>query len=522
MFWAEKGATFERYSKLALKSACEAYGQWGSLRMVDILEERMKHLLSAHGSAFTIEVFDSSDKTVKISGGTDPQLKRRSSRGRRVSKHGNNAAEPPIGSSNTNMNRLKSGSAVSLLSSNNLDIFTILKATQSLSTEASLEKLISDLMHHLATNAGADAGMLILKHQDSRQFLQQAQFSYADAVETMHVLQGASIGSLDEPSAKAPNSILAHVFKTQRSILLSEPYPAPHSHDVYLRDDAPKSLMCVPLMQKGRLLGMIYLANHVLANAFTPDRLEIIQSIGMSASMAFENARLARANADLETALQITSNDTKDDESVPKYTFDGPIQKATGLLSSIRKKHPEVEADVKFVMGLLISGKSVFASNLESIRDQSGQGIDNDMKDWLRDTIMQPNYISVENKQLISPKHDALAIPARRDRRLSAVTMNHLMSSRSTKSSEVDCTRMERVLASCMTMNFDIFELYDATGGCPITILGPHMIIHTEKLAEYFQMDSKKIRNYFAAIDQGYRDNPYHNSKHGADVVRFS
>jgi hypothetical protein len=39
-----------------------------------------------------------------------------------------------------------------LISSNNMDMFTILRATQTLSDDASLEKILSDLMRHLAAN----------------------------------------------------------------------------------------------------------------------------------------------------------------------------------------------------------------------------------------------------------------------------------------------------------------------------------------------------------------------------------
>ncbi len=55
-----------------------------------------------------------------------------------------------------------------------------------------------------------------------------------------------------------------------------------------------RSVMCVPLIDKGRLLGMLHVGNTSHASAFTNDDLDMLSGLGSGASVAVGNALLVR------------------------------------------------------------------------------------------------------------------------------------------------------------------------------------------------------------------------------------
>ena len=62
--------------------------------------------------------------------------------------------------------------------------------------------------------------------------------------------------------------------------------------DPYILAHKPKSVLCMPLLNKGKLTGVLYLENNLTTNAFTPERLEVIRVLSSQAAISIDNARL--------------------------------------------------------------------------------------------------------------------------------------------------------------------------------------------------------------------------------------
>lgn len=58
---------------------------------------------------------------------------------------------------------------------------------------------------------------------------------------------------------------------------------------------APRTMLCVPLVMKGRLLGVIQCLNKLDGSAFTDEELRMVQALADHAAIALENASLYRA-----------------------------------------------------------------------------------------------------------------------------------------------------------------------------------------------------------------------------------
>jgi anti-anti-sigma regulatory factor len=62
--------------------------------------------------------------------------------------------------------------------------------------------------------------------------------------------------------------------------------------DAYIALSRPKSVLCLPMAHQGRLIGVLYLENKVLLDAFPQARLELLRLLASLSAIAVENARL--------------------------------------------------------------------------------------------------------------------------------------------------------------------------------------------------------------------------------------
>ncbi|NEP77870.1 MAG: GAF domain-containing protein [Okeania sp. SIO3B3] len=62
--------------------------------------------------------------------------------------------------------------------------------------------------------------------------------------------------------------------------------------DDYLSQHQPKSLFCTPILKQGKFIGILYLENNLAAEAFTRERIVLLQTLATQAAISLENARL--------------------------------------------------------------------------------------------------------------------------------------------------------------------------------------------------------------------------------------
>ena len=74
--------------------------------------------------------------------------------------------------------------------------------------------------------------------------------------------------------------------------------------DDYIREHHARSVLCMPILKQGRLLGMLYLENKLTAYAFTPARMAVLKLLASEAASSIENARLYRDVAEREARIR--------------------------------------------------------------------------------------------------------------------------------------------------------------------------------------------------------------------------
>jgi predicted ATPase/signal transduction histidine kinase/DNA-binding NarL/FixJ family response regulator len=239
----------ENFANLYLKGARYAYQQWGATAKVEDLEEKYPSLLSPEMSP-DLTATITATKTIMATHSTTV-----------------------MGSSQRNISTL-------------LDLDSVMKASQTLSGEIVLSLLLETMMHIVIENAGAEKGFLLLPQSDERWFLEAASTVERADVE---VLQSIDI----ENSQQVSENIIRYVANTKENVVLHDAtQEGIFTHDPYIIKHSPKSVLCTPLVNQGKLTGILYLENNLTEGAFTPQRLQVLNLLSSQLAISIENSLL--------------------------------------------------------------------------------------------------------------------------------------------------------------------------------------------------------------------------------------
>ncbi|MCT7982385.1 AAA family ATPase [Laspinema sp. A4] len=166
-----------------------------------------------------------------------------------------------------------------------LDLATILKATNALAGEILLDNLLVKLMNVLLENTGAEKGCLILKDKEEL----RVEASGAVDSDRITVLQSIPV----DYSPDLSSMIVNYVARTKESVVLNHAtQEGKFTNDPYIERTQPKSILCVPLIDRGQLISIAYLENNLTTDAFTGERVEVVKLLSAQAAIAIENAQL--------------------------------------------------------------------------------------------------------------------------------------------------------------------------------------------------------------------------------------
>ena len=170
-----------------------------------------------------------------------------------------------------------------------LDVETVVKASQALSSEIVLPKLIETLVRIAVENAGAERGLLILLRGGALGSLPKIEAEATTSTGSIDVvLRNAAVTPSD-----LPETLLNYVLRTQERVLLDDATTDEvYATDTYVRQQRIRSILCLPIVRQAKLIGALYLENKLTPGAFTPDRLMLLELLASQASISLENAAL--------------------------------------------------------------------------------------------------------------------------------------------------------------------------------------------------------------------------------------
>ncbi|MFL9452762.1 MULTISPECIES: trifunctional serine/threonine-protein kinase/ATP-binding protein/sensor histidine kinase [Nostocales] len=249
----------QRIAQDYMTHAYYCYARWSAKAKVSDLEKRYPHLLDSVLQPQT-NLLNSSD-TLTVSGET--------------------TLVTPSSSSSV---------------SEQLDLTSAIEASQTLASEIELDKLLDKLMQVVMENAGAKKCALMLPHGNNLVIEALATFSGSPII-----LRSIPV----ESCLEVPLHPIYYVKNTLKTLVIDDAV-ADNSFisDPYLNQYKPKSLLCTPILNQGKLIGILYLENSLTTGAFTSERLQVLNLLISQVAISLENARLYQKSQDLYLQMQ--------------------------------------------------------------------------------------------------------------------------------------------------------------------------------------------------------------------------
>jgi predicted ATPase/GAF domain-containing protein/tRNA A-37 threonylcarbamoyl transferase component Bud32 len=166
-----------------------------------------------------------------------------------------------------------------------LDLGTVMKISKAISGEIVLEHLVQTLMVIAVEHAGAERALLILPHGKEHWIAAEAK---TDRDEVQVQLRQVAVTPSD-----LPDSLLRYVIRTQESVILDDAsVPNLFSEDEYVRQQGPRSILCLALVKQAKLMGVLYLENNLAPEVFTTKGLAMLELLTSQAAISLDHARL--------------------------------------------------------------------------------------------------------------------------------------------------------------------------------------------------------------------------------------
>ena len=256
-FYLDRGR--EKIAQTYAIAAYYCYARWGAKAKLDALEEAYPQLLSPIFQQQAIGI--SSTQTISTTDGKYVSASRTSK---------------TVVSSSTNV-------------SNTLDLGSVIKAARSISSEIELHRLLLTLMEVVMENAGASKGALMLLREGTLVIEALATKQTAEASTASTVLQSIPV----QESQEIPISLVNYVKRTLETVVVDDiGDETKFAADPYIAWEKPMSLLCLPISDRSKQLGILYLENNLTVGAFTTNRLEVIEMLISQAAISIENAWL--------------------------------------------------------------------------------------------------------------------------------------------------------------------------------------------------------------------------------------
>ena len=97
-------------------------------------------------------------------------------------------------------------------------------------------------------------------------------------------------------AAVLPESMLHYVLRTGETVVLDDAAAqSAFGEDPYIRERQTRSILCLPLINQGKLNGVVYLENNLTRSAFAPARIAVLKLLASQAAISLENATLHQA-----------------------------------------------------------------------------------------------------------------------------------------------------------------------------------------------------------------------------------
>lgn len=173
-----------------------------------------------------------------------------------------------------------------------LDLSSIMKASQAISSHIVLKDLLVDLIKVMIESSGAEKGALLLVRNEKM---------LVEAMSTSRNMSPDELPKLLEHTLlencnSICKSIVRYVERTEETLVLENASQhMDYKDDRYIIENKVLSVFCLPILHQGKLVGILYLENNLVSGAFTNKHIQVAHLLASQSAISLEIAQLYAA-----------------------------------------------------------------------------------------------------------------------------------------------------------------------------------------------------------------------------------
>lgn len=176
------------------------------------------------------------------------------------------------------------------------------RLTQTFNSSLDLNEVLNRVMDEVVQAVEAERGFVMLSEDEGNLVFKTA--------------RGIDRKTIDDPQFQVSRSIVERVAREGQPVLTSDAQSDERfSMRQSIRLLGLRSILCVPLNLKDKILGVIYVDNRLQTGIFSRSDLDLVSAIASNAAIAIENARLyqlaverGRLERELQMARQVQAS----------------------------------------------------------------------------------------------------------------------------------------------------------------------------------------------------------------------
>jgi signal transduction histidine kinase len=164
-----------------------------------------------------------------------------------------------------------------------IDLLSLLKAAETISGEVAMDQLLQRLMGVCLEVAGATRGALVRDEEGT--LVVRAVGSVAQGVRCVHTPHRVS--------TDIPRKLVEQAFASEGAIIVGDVSREPRlADDPCVAASGARAVLVIPIRQKAKPVGVLYLENQLVTFAFSPERVRLLSLLSSQIAISLENSLL--------------------------------------------------------------------------------------------------------------------------------------------------------------------------------------------------------------------------------------
>lgn len=211
-----------------------------------------------------------------------------------------------------------------------LMVDVINNVAQSILGKVNMYEIAWEIVHNIADYLGTDDCVIYIKNNETNELEQIA--AYGNKVQDLNIINKISI--------PVGQGIVGRVAETGKPIIISD---TREDESYIVDDDVRLSEITVPIISKGKVIGVIDSEHHAL-NYYTPEHLETLKNISSIVSLQLDNAislglkeKAEKRNKELLAALERSNAELQEYAHVVSHDLKSPLRTINALVNWIKE-----------------------------------------------------------------------------------------------------------------------------------------------------------------------------------------